>query len=84
MLLKLICGDIVFYIKMAKEENDHEMMRHYEHVKCLENIPNEETLLLENRQKVHDEMMKKDFWGEEYSLRIFERELNIKIILRKI
>lgn len=67
--------------KMAKEEKDYEMMRHYEHLKCLVDIPDDEILLPENRKKVFDEMMKKDFWGEEYSLQIFERELNIKIIL---
>ena len=114
---------------MGKQENDHELMRHYGHMKCLEKsvekgdkecefcityvselksyldpktktecniceacyrkvnkeceqvVEEVDVLSVENRQRVHDEMMKKDFWGEEYCLKVFERELNIKFVI---
>lgn len=66
---------------MSKIENDYELVRHYEHMKCLEGVSEDDLLSDENRQKVHDEMMKPVFWGEEYCLKVFEKELKLKFVI---
>lgn len=66
---------------MFKKEGDKEMIRHYNHMECLDDVPEEELLTDENRRKVYNAMMEKDFWGEEYSLKVFERELKAKFII---
>jgi hypothetical protein len=66
---------------MAKQENDNEMIRHYSHMECLEDVPVDEILSMENRKLVYNEIMKISFWGEEYCLQVFERDLKVKFIL---
>jgi len=66
---------------MAVQENDREMIQHYGHMKCLKDVPENELLSDENRKKVYSAIMNKNFLGEEYCLKIFEKKLKLKIIL---
>lgn len=66
---------------MFKKEGDKEMIRHYNHMECLEGVEEEELLTDENRRKVYNAMMERNFWGEEYCLKVFERELKVKFII---
>jgi len=66
---------------LAVKEKNIELMTEYGHMKCIANIPLERQITKQEKKLIYREIMKSSFWGEEYTIRILEKMLNIKVLV---
>ena len=67
--------------KMATDENDKTLMDEYCPVECLKDVPLDQEPTKEQRKSVAKIIMSSRFWGEQYSIRMIEKDLGLKIII---